>query len=162
VDDPETDRFWASSEHEGSRRTAIIADEGESVWLYLTEADSPTIENACWLFNCVPAPTEDEVEAHAADYETRGVPAPAAREFVDEAAQLEGRLESGQARFRWSDDGEAVAAWIDDELVGFLVAGDPNGYSAHLLVGCEWGEPLDAELYAGVFGLPGRDERAGT
>jgi hypothetical protein len=34
--------------------------------------------------------------------------------------------------------------------------------SAHLLVACEWGEPLDAELYAGVFGLPGRDERAGT
>lgn len=73
-----TDKLWVSSKHSLSGRSAIVADEGESVWLYLTAATSsdvpPTPVADRWLFNQVDAPTTAEVQARRGGYRA-GTPA---------------------------------------------------------------------------------------
>lgn len=146
--------FWMSSEHTSSGRAAAVADEGDSVWLYVTEPGGDRIVAGCWLFNRVPAPGGDDVEARAAEYEARGEPPPAPGEVVGHEARLDGPLEGGRVRFVWSTDGESVAVSIDGELAGFVAGGEPGGYSAQLRVECAWGRPLDLTLYAELFGAP--------
>ncbi len=150
----ERGEFWMSSEHTSSGRVAAVADEGESVWLYVTERDADDIVAGCWLFNRVPAPGEDEIEARAAEYEARREPPPAPREVIGDDARLEGPLEGGRVRFVWSTDGESVAVSIDGDLAGFVARAEPDGYSTQLRVECAWGRPLDLTLYAELFGAP--------
>lgn len=144
-------QFRISSEHETSRRAALIAEEGESVWLYLTEPGGGQIVADCWLFNRVPAPSGEEVRARRAEFRERGVPPPASQEVIDQAALLGGPLDESRASFVWSADGEAVAAWLDGQLAGFIAPGESRGYSAHLRTRSPWGQPLLVERYDQLF-----------
>jgi hypothetical protein len=143
--------FWISSEHDGSSRVAAVADEGESVWLYFTEPGGAEIAASGWLFNRVPAPTAEDVEARVAEYQERGTPPPATREVVDDEAVLDGPLDGTRVTFEWSGDGESVAVSVDGELAGFIGSGEERGYSAHLRMDCAWGQPLDMTRYIETF-----------
>ena len=143
--------FWISSEDERSGRAAIIADEGDSLWLYLTEAGGEPIVADCWLANRVAAPSGAELEQRSDEYRRQEVPPPAPRDFVTDDARLEGTLDAARFRFAWSADGDAVAVWVDDALAGFIAAGEEGGFSARLHTECAWGRPLARELYARLF-----------
>ncbi len=143
--------FSASSEHEFSGRVAILGDEGDAVWLHLTEAGTDEIAGSCWLFNRVPALPAEELDAQTIAGDQAAGPPPAVREVIDDAALIDGPL-GGRVRFAWSVDGEAVAAWVDGALAGFITAGDAQGYSAHLTVDCAWGHPVDPALHDQLFG----------
>src|SRR5687767_10494701 len=125
---PMPSEIWLSSESELSGRAAVIADEGESVWLYLTQADGRGILADCWLFNRVPAPSAEEIKAESAAYRERGAPPPAARDVTDNRAQLLGELDPNRVRIAWSKDGEAAAAWVDGLLAGFAISNERRGY----------------------------------
>jgi hypothetical protein len=144
-------QFWLSSENSASGRSAVVADEGESLWLYLTERDSAKIAADCWLFNRAPARTGPEVLERSAEYRERGAPPPAAAEVIDDSAVLTGDLDQERVRIVWSPDGESVATWVDGSLAGYIVAGARRGHSSHLRIECPWGAPLDAEQYQRVF-----------
>jgi hypothetical protein len=140
------DGLWVSEDHPTSGRTAVVEDAGDSVWLYLTEPGGARIVADCWLFNRVPAP--DDVDAAAGT----DAPPPAVAAVVGEGAHRPVPLDPAQVRFRWSADGESVAALVDGEPVGCIVAGRERGSSRHLRVAGPWGEPLDPALYQATFG----------
>lgn len=146
--------FWLSSEHQGSLRSAIVADEGESLWLYLTEPGGGEIAADCWLFNRVPSPTRDELKARRAEYAAAGQPPPAAADVVDEGALLVGALDASRVAIEWAPDGEAVAVSVDGALAGVITSAERRGYSAHLRDACPWGRPLSRELRARLLGSP--------
>lgn len=143
--------FLASCEHAGSGRAAAIADEGDSVWLYLTEPGGTGIVADCWLFNRVPAPTAEELEPRKAEFRARSQPPPATADVTTPQAFRAAPLGDGEVRFVWSADGHSVAAWIAGQLAGFIAPAEPRGYSAHLLMACPWGQPLDPVRYAQLF-----------
>ena len=143
-----------SERHPGSRRTAIIADEGDSVWLYLTEANGEGVTGDCWLVNRVPAPRyADLAESEGAErYRDEGLPPPAIAEVVAEGAFHPAPLEVARLRFAWAANGESVAAYYETELLGFIARGEPRGFSRFLRVASPWGEPLDLKRFLEVFG----------
>lgn len=133
-----------SEQHPHSRRWAVVGDEGDSVWLYLTAPDSQRPIADCWLLNTIPAP--DDVSAYRA---SKSAPA-ATREFAGPHAR--GVVPEARAvRFQWSADGESVAVVVADELLGFIAAGQPRGFSRHLIAEGPFGHPLDQRLYADLF-----------
>ena len=141
-----TDDLWVSEDHPISGRTAVVEDAGHSVWLYLTEPGGAQIAADCWLFNRVPAPAELDRAAAAHG------PPPAVAAVVDEGAHRPAPIDPAAVRFRWSPDGESVAALIDGEPVGCIVAGRERGMSRHLRLAGPWGEPLDAAVFDATFG----------
>jgi hypothetical protein len=143
--------FWISSGNPQSDRVAIVADEGESVWLYLTEPGGEPVARDCWLINRVPAPTAESLQARREELRERQLPPPAPQEVVHGPAQLEGVLDASRVSFAWTPDGDGVGAWIDGALAGFILADEPRGRSARLRVSCPWGEPMDLARYAERF-----------
>jgi hypothetical protein len=143
-----------SERHPDSHRTAIIADEGDSVWLYLTEASGEGVIADCWLMNRIPAPRYAELaEGEGAErYRDEGLPPPAIAEVVAEGAFRETPLDASLCRFTWAADGQSVAAYYETQLLGFIVRGEPRGFSRFLRVASPWGEPLDLERFVEVFG----------
>jgi hypothetical protein len=140
--------------HPDSLRTAIIADEGDSIWLYLTSAGSEEVIADCWLMNRIPAPPYATLaEAEGAErYRDEGVPPPAIAEVVADGAFRTTPLEAARCRFAWAANGESVAAYYGSELLGFIARGEPRGFSKFLRLPSPWGEPLDLERFVAVFG----------
>jgi hypothetical protein len=144
-----------SERHPDSGRTAIIADEGDSVWLYLTDADGEEVTADCWLMNRIPAPRYAKLaETDGAErYRGEGLPPPAIAEVVAEGAFRSTPLEAARCRFTWAANGESVAAYYETVLLGFIERGEPRGFSRFLRVPSPWGEPLDLERFAQLFGV---------
>jgi len=132
-----------------------VADEGESVWLYLTEAASsegpPRPVADCWLYNRVDAPTVAQVQARRDEYRAAGTPPPAPAEVMKPEARRANSVDTGSVQLVWSDDGASVAAWVNGQLTGFIVDGERRGYSANLVTACPWGQPVDMERYKRFF-----------
>lgn len=139
-----TAHLLLSEQHPHSRRTAVFADDGASVWLYLTEVDSLRPAADCWLFNTVLAP----VDLHS--FRSDGGPPPATQQFAkpDATRDLPG---AAHVHFGWSQDGQSVAAYVHDELLGFIVPGQKSGYSKNLLAAGPFGAPLDDERFKAFF-----------
>src|SRR5262245_14046342 len=89
-----------SEQNSHSLRWAVVADEGTSVWLYLTEPNGKRPVADCWLLNTVPAPVSLDAYRHA-----KGPP-PATREYADANSQAPAPTEAA-VRFQWSRDGES-------------------------------------------------------
>jgi hypothetical protein len=147
-------RLRVSERHPDSRRTAIIADEGDSIWLYLTDASGEGVTADCWLMNRIPAPSYAALaeEEGAERYRGEGLPPPAIAEVVAEGAFRTTPLEAARCRFTWASNGESVAAYYETELIGFIARGEPRGFSRFLRLPSPWGEPLDLERFVEVFG----------
>jgi hypothetical protein len=140
-----------SREHQQSGRTAIIADEGDSVWLYLTEPHATAIAADCWLFNRIVAPSAAALQARLGEYRAQALPPPAPADTVGPRGLRELPLEPDSVALTWSATGDAVAAWVEGELVGFIGPGDRRGHSRHLLAEGPWGAPLDLGLFLHLF-----------
>ena len=103
-----TDRLFLSFKSAISERNAIVSDEGESVWFYLTASASLRPERDCWLLNAPSAPLEPDV----ASYRGSGGPPPAPATFVDPQGV---RDTPGPEHWhvQWSTDGHAAAILLD-------------------------------------------------
>jgi hypothetical protein len=148
------DSLHVSERHPDSGRTASIVDEGDSVWLYLTDASGEGVTADCWLMNRIPAPRYAELAENdgAERYRGEGLPPPAIAEVVADGAFHPAPLEASRCRFTWAANGQSVAAYYEAELLGFIARGEPRGFSRFLKVASPWGEPLDLGRYAEVFG----------
>ena len=141
----------ATGTHAESGRRALMADEGDSVWLYLTEPGVETIHADCWLYNRVDAPSAAALKERFASYRARGLPPPAPADLVLPEALRPVHPGASEIRFVWSRDGEGVAAWERGELVGFIAPGQRRGFSRFLIGSGPWGAPLDLDLYEELF-----------
>ena len=135
---------FLSEQHPVSHRWAIVEDDGRVAWLYLTAPESAKPVSDCWLYNCVPAPAECDLNA------MRGGDAP----IVPQAVAGPGAVMSPDQDalwLRWSADGESVAVFARDQLLGFIAAGRRRGFSKHLTASGAFGSVLDPNLFTSVF-----------
>jgi hypothetical protein len=146
-DHDEDDELVLEFDSEASGRTAVIADEGDSVWVYLTHPDDSSIERDCWLFNKPTAPTEPESD----DYQAEGTPPPVPARFL--VAEGPRPLPNERSfRVRWSKDGHAAAVLIDGVPIGVVSADQKRGMSRFLREACPWGRPWDQAELNVLFG----------
>ena len=130
--------------HPVSRRRAVLEDDGLSAWLYLTEPDSEKPIADCWIYNRIsnPEPTES--------YMSRGVAPPAPSDFVGSSAFVVSP-DASNFRLVWSKDGESVAFFDRNLLMGFIASGQKRGFSRNLEKAGAWGNVLDEDLYKSLF-----------
>ena len=128
-----------------SRRTAIVREEVDSVWLYLSRPGETRPEVACWVVNTIDAPRVPDFAA----YRNQSAPPPLP------ATQLAGTPpdpRQGDWSLRWSRDGHAVTALLDEHPIAFVVAGRSRGYARYVKAGADpWALPWDEDLFATVF-----------
>jgi hypothetical protein len=139
---------FRSEQHPGSRRWAILEDDGRSAWLYLSEPGTPKPIADSWIYNRVRLIEPAQLP------EFRGGPPPAAKEVASEECLLTDPDPSHMS-FVWSRDGRSVAFVLGGKALGFIVDGGNPGYSRYLLKTCSWGHPWDEKLYRNVFGDAG-------
>jgi hypothetical protein len=137
--------------HDRSGRTALIADEGDSIWLYLTEPGTTAIAADCWLFNRVIAPAGAVLKEQLPAYRSRRLPPPAPADVTSERGVRQGPLQALDLRLEWSREGDAVAAKEGDHVIGFIIMEQRRGFSRFLVRESPWGAPFDDELYERSF-----------
>jgi hypothetical protein len=135
------------SRSEASQRTIVVADEGDSVWVYLTRPGTLQPERDCWLFNKPSAADVPDLSR----YRDASLPPPAPASTIDPAGILPSP-ESAAWSVRWSDDGEAAVVVCDAVDVGLLALSEQRGMARYLRERGPWGIPWDAQLVA-LLGL---------
>ncbi|MHC4694986.1 MAG: hypothetical protein ACYS67_19825 [Planctomycetota bacterium] len=138
------ENLFINDQNPQSLRFAVIEDDGNSAWLYLTECDSPKPVADVWLYNRIPAPPMEDIQSY------RGGPPPAARGYVSDSA-LCMTPKNHEWRFLWSTDRESVAVTRDGVPVACIVAGQKRGYSRELNKDGPWGNTWSDELYDEIF-----------
>jgi hypothetical protein len=141
-----TDPLLVISEpHELSARTAIVADEGDSIWLYITESKSSDIVGACWMANAVGVPDAPDLQS----YTKQNLPPPAPAEVTHSGGAIEDALACNW-ELAWATDGQAACLFVDGEARGLITPS--GGYSRFLQLVCPWGKPWDNEVFQDLFG----------
>lgn len=135
--------LFLSERHPVSHKAAILADEGTSVWLYMTDSGSDYPAADCWLLNTVPSPE------HLNEYCGNNAP-PAILKFVVPSSEGDAPLES-DIELRWAPDGHSVALLVKGTPLGFIAQGSKHGYSKNLVTASPFGMPFEQELYERLF-----------
>ena len=129
-----------------SDRTAVVHEEIDSVWLYLSRPGDARPDVACWALNTPEAPPLPDF----ALYREKSGPPPLP------AARVAGTLpdpHDGRWSLRWANDGHAVAALLDGQPIAFVIGGRQRGYARYVAAGADpWALPWDSELFAATFG----------
>ena len=141
--------FLTDANHQ-SGRTAVVTEEADSVWLYLTAPGQQRPERDCWLLNTPDAPSRPLPHL----YRERQSPPPAPADFT-----LPGAVQTvptaDRWSFVWSDDGMSVAALLDDEPIGVASGARPRGLARFIKAGAApWAEPWDESFWLRTF-MPG-------
>ena len=142
---PADEQIFLSEQHPESSRWSVFEDDGISAWLYLTAPDSQQPVADCWVYNRIESPEP------AGTYAARGIAPPAPPEITTDSPVMN-PAGSSAIRVEWSPDGESIAIFLDELLMGFIDAGSRRGYSRNLTRPGPWGNPLDEQLYGSVFG----------
>ena len=135
--------LFLTSRSAASNRAAIVAEDGDSVWLYLTGPGSTRPERDCWLLNTPSAASEPDPER----YRSEGLPPPAPAEIIDPKG-VQKAPEPKRWNFLWSPNGDAVAVAVDDIVIGVVAVAEARGFSRHLLRSGPWGNAWDPDVVA--------------
>ena len=132
-----------------SERTAVIAEELGSIWLYLSGRSERSPERDCWLLN-----TDADPRPDLGYYRQHNSPPPA-----PSACVLPGGATPAPSPDRWavqwSDDGESVAALLDGRPIGFIAAGHQRGRARYIHGDARpWALPWSDDAYDEVFSRP--------
>jgi hypothetical protein len=136
--------IFLTEQHPRSRRSAVFEDDGVSGWLYLTARSEKRIVADCWVYNRIPAPDLCEIEGY------RGTQPPAGAGYAGPDGLVPEPDKSAMA-FLWSEDGESLAFLNSGSALGFIVAGEPRGFSRHLRRSGPWGHVWDTDRFNAVF-----------
>ena len=140
------DEIFISDVHPLSKRWAILDDNGNSAWLYLSVPGEQRPEKDAFAYSPVPPAATLNVEAI-----NRGEPPILPAELASDAAQISA-ADSAEVSFLWSADGESLALAYQDRLLAMIVAGSERGYSAALSQPSDFGLPWDEAVFEQWFG----------
>lgn len=139
--------MFLTSANPQSGRTAVVSEEADSVWLYLTAAGQQRPERDCWLLNTPDAPPRPVPQL----YRERQSPPPAPADFTVPGA-VRPVADADRWAFVWSADGLSVAALLDDEPIGIASAHRPRGLARFIKPGAApWAEPWDDLFWERTF-----------
>src|SRR5688572_22540106 len=128
-----------------SGRTAVIREEIDSVWLYLSGPDEDRPDVACWGLNTIDAPQQPDFAA----YRSQSAPPPLPGSHLAGTPPDPGQ---GEWSLRWSRDGHATVALLDGQPIAFVVAGRPRGYARYVKAGADpWALPWDEDIFSTEF-----------
>lgn len=136
-------RLFVTCRNDASDRTAIVSEDGDSVWLYLTQRGTERPERDCWLLNTLSAPELPDPTR----YRSMGQPPPPPFDELDSEGAMDPPQPSRWS-FRWSLDGDAVLVAVDGVPIGAVGAAHTRGFSRYLRRPGPWGKPWDATAVA--------------
>jgi hypothetical protein len=131
--------LFLSDENAHSLRRAVVEDDGDVAYLYLTEPHLTKIAAAAWIYNranfAVILPPGSGAES--LDAGAFGGPGnPAARDWI----------------LYWSRDGHSVAVLADGFPMACIINAANPGYSRGLTTSTSIGNAWDGGIYATIFG----------
>src|SRR5437773_4134181 len=118
--------LFITSPHPLSGRQAIVEESSSSAWLYLTGPGGARPIADCFLYNLPASGTPD-----------RHSPPPLDPRFASNL-QIVLPLSPEEVELVWSETGNAVAARIRGQIVGFIGLDDGRGYSRAVSQDCPW------------------------
>jgi hypothetical protein len=131
---------------QASQRSAVIAEELGSVWLYLSRRNESAPERDCWLLNTEAQPPRDREY-----YRQHKSPPPAPPGLVL-AGGTTPAPSSDRWTVQWSADGESVAALLDGMPVGLIVSGHQRGYARYIADDARpWAFPWSDDAFGEAF-----------
>ena len=126
---------------QASQRTAVIAEELGSIWLYLSRPNARAPEHDCWLLNTAAEQRDREY------YRQHQSPPPAPSDRVL-AGGTTPAPSSDRWTVQWSADGESVAALLDRRPIGLIVSGHQRGYARYIADDARpWALPWSDDAY---------------
>jgi hypothetical protein len=128
-----------------SARQAVFEQTPSSAWLYMTGPNGEPPIADCFLYNTGEGQQPDD----------EGPPPLDAQFASDYRVALP--LAEDDIELIWSMDGNAVAARIRGEIVGFISPDDLQGYSRSVREDCTWAHRFDVEIFKRLF-HPGKGE----
>ena len=141
-----SDNVLAKAHHPASGRHALVCDEGESVWLYLTDVDGRELIADCWLFNTIIAPDQLASLANRAT-------APAATSRFAGPDARRGLPGTNEISIVWSADGHDACVRMAGIPVGFIDSRARQGYSRNLRADGPFGQRFDNARYRALFDM---------
>ena len=139
--------LFLTSRSDVSQREARIVEERDSIWLYLTVPGGQAVDTDVWLLNTPLAPAEPTQEPYRSEQGPPPLPARLLRRGGVRAIP-----DGPRWRVQWSVEGDAVAALLDDVVVGFVAAGNARGIARYVLAGgTPWGLPWDSRAFEALF-----------
>lgn len=131
---------------QASQRTAVIAEELGSIWLYLSRRNERAPERDCWLLNTDAEPRRDREY-----YRQHKSPPPAPTDRVLSGGTTPAPS-SDRWAVQWSADGESVAALLDGQPIGLIVSGHHRGYARYIADEARpWADPWSDDAYGDAF-----------
>ena len=140
----ETHNLFLSEQNTVARRYAVLKDDGQTGWLYLTHPDATQPMADVWVFNRVPPPRHEQIRSYAPS------PPPAPVGYAGDFGLIEAPLKF-RWLFIWSDDGEAVAVAKDGHPIAFILASRKHGFSRNLMRDGRWGMMWSEEAFEKTF-----------
>jgi hypothetical protein len=147
--DEPTGPLFLTSFNATSNRHAVLEDDGQSCWLYLTEVRGQRPEKDCFVYSPIQPVEEPNLEAMAS-----GAPPVLPRDLASAVAVL---VESSAKDFSfvWSEDGESVVVMHRGTARAMIVSGERRGYSRALAKASPIGKPWDDSVFVRYFGRSG-------
>ncbi len=131
-------KLFLIDQHAQSLRHAVVEDDGEAAFLYLTAPQSTTIVASAWIYSRSQLPAIPPGRPDGA--ESGGVAAGAFRDSAGNDWAL-----------RWSPDGHSVAVVANQFPLACILAGSNPGYSRGLRAPNALGRVWDEERYSRSF-----------
>ena len=131
---------------QASQRAAVIAEEVDSIWLYLSRPNERAPERDCWLLNTDAEPRRDREY-----YRQHKSPPPAPPDRVL-AGGTTPTPSSDRWAVQWSADGESVAALLDGRPIGLIASGHRRSYARYIADEAgPWALPWSDDAYGEAF-----------
>lgn len=140
------DQIFLSSENAVSGRTAILEDDGQVAYLYLTAPSSAKIERDVILYMRIQPITEVEWKKIMATTSTPRLTI----KIASTTAVIEDPAEH-EFEFCWSQDGNSVAALRHGMPLGFTSATERLGYSKAVAVTSPFASFWEQAKYDAIF-----------
>lgn len=125
-----------SEQHPSTQRYALLSNEGDSIWLYLTAPGAPQIIASAWVANVIEAPATVDVS----QYRSQSRPPPAPADVVGVDARFEQPAEV-EWSLHWLEAGEGVQVIANGRPRAAILAKAERGLCRAIAVEGPWGAP---------------------
>jgi len=139
------EEIFITDHNTSTKRWAILEDNGNSAWLYLTKPGTQQPEKDAFVYS----PVQLVEELNISDIK-QGLPPMLTSELATRSAII---LNPKAIEFgiKWSDDGESVAVTYKNIPISMIVRESERGYSTSLSRESAFGKPWDQTVYDKYF-----------
>lgn len=135
------EEIFISDNNPSTKRWAILEDNGNSAWLYLTKPGTQQPEKDAFVYS----PIQPRAELNKNEIQN-GEPPILTKELATKSSVIL-KAKSTEFSIKWSDDGESVAVIYLGKPISMIVKESKRGYSTSLSKESAFGKPWDQLIY---------------